>query len=199
MKIKPDAILFDMDGVLVDSMDSWFLSLNTALKAFKLDEISRDEFIEKYWGHDLYDNLDRMGLDHKIGRLCNNIYGENICYIKLDSNTKYILYKLKYYKKGLITNTPKDSAFRVLEKFDIEHFFDVVITSDDVNKAKPNPEIVLKACKVLGVEPDKVILVGDTDSDIKAGKAANCIVVGLNINADYTISKLSELTNLIQP
>jgi len=197
MKIKPDAILFDMDGVLIDSIDSWFLSLNTALKAFKLEEISRDEFIEKYWGHDLYDNLDRMGLDREIGRLCNNIYGENISHIKFDSNTKLILYKLKDYKKGIITNTPKDSAFQILKKFDIEQFFDVVITSDDVNNAKPNPEIVLKACKVLQVEPKNVILVGDTDSDIIAGKAANCTVVGLKINADYTINNLSELTNNI--
>jgi len=197
MKIKPDAILFDMDGVLVDSMDSWFTSLNTALKAFKLDEISRDEFIEKYWGHDLYDNLDRMGLDHEIGRLCNNIYGENISHIKFDPNIKNILNELNDYKKGVITNTPKNSAFQILEKIDIKHFFDVVITSDDVNNAKPNPEIVVKACKILRVNPEKIILVGDTNSDIKAGKAVNCIVVGLNINADYTIKNLSELVNLI--
>jgi phosphoglycolate phosphatase-like HAD superfamily hydrolase len=198
MKIKPDAILFDMDGVLVDSIDSWFTSLNHALKAFNIDEISRDEFLGKYWGHDLYDNLDRMGLDHEIGRLCNNLYGENISHIKFDLNTKDILDQLKAYRKGIITNTPKDSAFKILEKFDIEHFFDVIITSDDVKKAKPNPEIVLKACKVLGVEPEKVILIGDTDSDVKAGKAANCIVVGLKIDGDYTINNLSELTTLIQ-
>ena len=56
---------------------------------------------------------------------------------------------------------------------------------------------MLKACEALDVEPENVVLIGDTDSDIKAGKAANCIVIGLNIDADYTIKNLSELTTLI--
>lgn len=197
MKIKPDAILFDMDGVLVDSLDSWLYSLNAALKAFNHSEISRDEFIEKYWGHDLYDNLERMGLDYEIGRFCNNIYGEHVNAIKIYYDTKDTLKKLEDYKKGIITNTPKDCAIQILKKFDIDHFFDIVITSDDVNKAKPNPEIVLKACEALGVEPENVVLVGDTDSDVKAGKAANCIVVGINTDGDYTIKKLSDLSRLI--
>ena len=186
-----------MDGVLVDSIDSWFSSLNSALKAFNIDAISRNDFVEKYWGHDLYDNLDRMGLDHEIGRLCNNMYGENINSVKFDSGIIDVLKEFKYYKKGVITNTPKDSAFQILKKFDIQQFFDIIITSDDVSKAKPDPEIVLKACEVLNVEPKNVVLIGDTDSDIKAGKAANCIVIGLNIDADYTIKNLSELTTLI--
>ena len=65
-------------------------------------------------------------------------------------------------------------------------------------KAKPDPEIVIKACTVLDVEPDNTVLVGDTDSDVKAGKAAGCIVVGINVDADYTIKNLSELIKLIQ-
>jgi HAD superfamily hydrolase (TIGR01509 family) len=197
MKIKPEAILFDMDGVLVDSMESWFTSLNSALKIFNLNEISKDEFLEKYWGHDLYDNLDRMDLDHDIGRVCNDIYTEKIGFIKFDTNIRYILQDLHSYKKGVITNTPKESAFQILEKFNIKHFFDVVITSDDVNKAKPDPEIILKACEFLDVPPEKVALVGDTNSDIQAGKAVNCTVIGLRINADYTINKISELTSVI--
>ncbi|MCK5636548.1 MAG: HAD family hydrolase, partial [Thermoplasmatales archaeon] len=53
MSIKPEAILFDMDGVLVDSLDSWWASLNESLTKYGQAEITRDEFINKYWGHDL--------------------------------------------------------------------------------------------------------------------------------------------------
>ena len=199
MKMKPSAILFDMDGVLVDSLDSWLLALNVALKAFGRREINRDEFIKKYWGHDLYDNLKRMGLDNEIGTFCNNVYGEHLNTIKIYSDARTTLEKLKRYKKGIITNTPQGCTRQILKKFDIEQYFDIVITSDEVPKAKPYPDIVFKACNLLDVKPENVVLVGDTDSDVKAGKAAGCTVVGLNINADYTIKKLSELIKLIIP
>ncbi|RLF31580.1 MAG: hypothetical protein DRM98_05355 [Thermoplasmata archaeon] len=50
---------------------------------------------------------------------------------------------------------------------------------------------------MLGVKIEDVILVGDTVSDVKAGKAAGCRVVGINVDADYTITSVSELTKLI--
>jgi phosphoglycolate phosphatase-like HAD superfamily hydrolase len=56
----------------------------------------------------------------------------------------------------------------------------------------------LKACKYLKVEPKDVILVGDTDSDVKAGRAAGCKVVGINVDADYTIKNISELNFLLE-
>ncbi|MDH7516961.1 MAG: HAD family hydrolase [Candidatus Thermoplasmatota archaeon] len=198
MKIKPKAILFDMDGVLIDSLDSWWTSLNAALKAFNYKEISRDEFIEKYWGHDLYDNLKRMGLSEEIGSFCDTVYGEHIDAIKIYPYTKKVLDTLKIYKKGIITNTPKDCSKQIVKRFDIEKYFDVIITSDEVPKAKPYPDIVFRACQLLKVKPEKVVLVGDTDSDVKAGKAAGCIVIGVNIDADYKIKNISELNKIIE-
>ena len=198
MKLKPSAILFDMDGVLVDSLDSWWFALNSALKAYNHKQISKDEFLERYWGHDLYDNIERMNLPVEVGRFCNNVYGEHIDRIKIYNETKDTLQKLRNYKKAIITNTPKDCAVQILKRFDIEKYFKFVVTSDDVSMAKPSPEIVLKACERLNVDPEDVILVGDTDSDVKAGRAAGCKVVGINVEADYTIRDLSDLTKLIK-
>jgi len=197
MKLKPGAILFDMDGVLVDSLDSWWLSLNTALKKYNHNEMSKEEFLNKYWGHDLYDNIKKMNLPLEVGRFCNIIYGKNINKIKIYAETKDTLQKLNIYKKAIITNTPKDCTVQILKRFDIEKYFEFVMTSDDVLMAKPNPEIVIKACKKIKVYPENVLLVGDTDSDVKAGRAAGCKVIGINIDADYTIKNISELTTLI--
>ena len=198
MKLKPKAILFDMDGVLVDSLDSWWLSLNTALEAFNQKKISKEEFIKKYWGHDLYDNIKKMNLPMEVARFCNNVYGDHITRIKIYKETKPTLEKLVKYKKAIITNTPRNCATQILRQFSIEKFFDFIITSDDVTWGKPNPEIVLKACELLNVEPKDVVLVGDTDSDVKAGKAAGCIVIGLNVDADYVIKNISELVLLLK-
>lgn len=198
MKLTPSAILFDMDGVLVDSLDSWWNALNSALKRFKHQEITRDEFMKTYWGHDLKANLKRLQLNPEVAQFCNITYGNHLNYIHIYPDTKTTLQKLSPYKKAIITNTPRDCASQILKKFDIEPYFQEIITSDDVQKAKPDPEIVYKACEKLNVDPKTVILVGDTQSDVKAGQAAGCIVVGLNTPADVTIQNLSDLPGLLQ-
>jgi len=198
MKIKPAAILFDMDGVLVDSLDSWVLALNAALKAFGHKEITRSEFIKKYWGHDLYDNLKKMNLNEEVGTFCTSAYGKHLGAIKIYPKTKNTLEKLKGYKKGVITNTPKDCTHQILKNFDIKKYFDTVVTSDEVPRGKPYPDIVFKACNTLNVKPKDILIVGDTDSDVNAGKAAGCMVVGVNIDADYKIKNISELSKIIE-
>ena len=50
---------------------------------------------------------------------------------------------------------------------------------------------------MLDVKPSEVILVGDTESDVKAGRTAGCKVIGINVKADFTINNLSELTLLL--
>jgi|YNPNPStandDraft_1061719.scaffolds.fasta_scaffold02755_9 HAD superfamily hydrolase (TIGR01509 family) len=194
---QPDAILFDMDGVLVDSLDSWWLSLNNAMKMYTDNEITREEFIKTYWGHDLRDNLKRAGLDPRIVQFCNMIYSDYIYAVRLYPDTKPTLKRLHGYRKGVITNTPRDCAKQILSKFDIDYYFDIVVTSDEVKIGKPDPEIIYKACSSLNVEPAKVIVVGDTVNDVKAGRAAGCTVVGVNVDADVTIRSLSELPDLL--
>ena len=197
-KLKPSAILFDLDGVLIDSLESWWNALNQALTTFNNEEISKNEFIKNYWGHDLKYTLKQMQLDPNIENFCNKIYGNHLNTIKIYPDAKSTLKQLNGYVKALITNTPRNCTKQILDKFDIEHYFFFIITSDDVEKAKPNPEIIYKACKKLNVIPKKVLLVGDTTSDVMAGKAAGCIVVGINTKTDFTINHLSELTDIVE-
>jgi len=197
MKLKPDAILFDLDGVLVDSFDAWLASLNDSFTILKRKEISREEFLEIYWGYDLYSNIKRMNLPENVGELCNKKYEEHIEKVKIIPNAKQVLEKLKDYKKAIITNTPRSSAIKVLKKFYIYKEFDFVLTSDDVRIAKPDPEIVLKSCRKLKIDPRKALLIGDTESDVNAGKAAGCKVIGINIDADYKVENISEIVKLI--
>ena len=197
MKLKPKAILFDLDGVLVDSFDAWLAALNDALYLYNHKELTKGEFIDRYWGHDLFDNIKELNLTYEVGEACNKFYKNHIDKIKIFPKTKETLIKLNNYKKGVITNTPKDSAIKVLKQFDIYRYFELVLTSNDVKLSKPNPEIVIKSCKLLNLEPKEILLIGDTKSDIEAGRAAGCKVIGINIDADFTINNISEITNLI--
>jgi len=197
MRLNPKAILFDMDGVLVDSIDSWWNALNHALETYNMDKISKEVFIQKYWGHDLYENLKKNNLPLKVGKFCNNIYGEHLDGIKIFPNTKEVLEKLSNYPKCIITNTPFDCTKQILKTFEIEKYFDLIFTSDDVKFSKPHPEIVLLACKKLKLKPKDVVLIGDTESDIKAGHAAGCKVIGLNIQADFIVENLTGILDIL--
>jgi len=198
MKMKPGAILFDMDGVLVDSLDSWRASINAALKVHNHREITNEEFIEKYWGYDLYATFDKMGLDREIVTTCNELYRENLDKVTMYPDVKSTLQKLKDYKKGIITNTPRNRAIQIIKNFKLGRYFDTIVTSDDVDRGKPSPDIVLKACKNLGVEPVDVVTVGDTVSDVEAGKAAGCVVIGINVDTEITVEKMSDLTEIFK-
>lgn len=197
-KLKPAAILFDMDGVLVDSLDSWWKSLNIALKHYTNKEISREEFIENFWGNELLDNLKKLGIDEEISTFCNNIYYNFIDEIKLYPGVKQTLKKLNKYPKAIITNTPRDCAIQILKKYGIDKYFEIIITSDQIENGKPAPDMVFEACKRLGVTPDKIILIGDTESDVQAGRAAGSKVIGIHVKGDLTIEKISDLTTLIE-
>jgi beta-phosphoglucomutase len=194
----PAAVIFDMDGVLIDSLDSWWHALNDALAMFKHQKITRDEFIQIYWGHDLRSNLKRLHLSPEVATFCNLTYGGHLNDVKIYPETKPTLAQLNEYRKAIITNTPADCTKQILQKFQISDYFQTIVTSDDVTKAKPDPEIVFKACEKLEVEPSTVVLIGDTTSDVKAGRAAGCTVVGINVEADITIHKLSELLTVLK-
>ena len=141
--------------------------------------------------------LNLLGLPKKAIKIVNETYLENIDRVTIFSDVKFTLKNVKNYNIGLITNTPKNIAIYLLKKFDIIKYFNVIITSDDVKHGKPNPEVIIKACKLLNVKPKDVVIIGDTISDIKAGRNIGCKVIGLNINADYRINKLSKILEIL--
>jgi HAD superfamily hydrolase (TIGR01549 family) len=196
-RLSPDALLFDMDGVLVDSVDSWWKSLNHALKTYNQQEITRDEFIEDYWGYELQDILKQLGLDEKNGVFCNNVFRNYVDEITLFSGTKQTLETLTSYPKAIITNTPRDCTIQILEKYEIKHYFDVIVTSDQIEKGKPAPDMIYEVCKRLGFKPANVVLIGDTKNDVKAAKAAGCTSIGINVIGDYTITNISDIVDLL--
>jgi HAD superfamily hydrolase (TIGR01509 family) len=198
MKFVPSALLFDLDGVLVDSVDAWLAALNAAMKISGYELITKKEFINKCWGFDLNSTVSKIGLDKKIVAICNKSYEDHIDKVKLMPEVKETLEELINFKKAVITNTPRDRTIQVMDKLNLRNYFSTIVTSDDVKSAKPSPEIIFKACKNLKVKTNEVVAIGDTLSDVKAGKAAGCKVIGLNIQADYKIEKISDLVNILK-
>ena len=198
MNLKPQAILFDMDGILVDSFESWLSALNESLVAFDHQPISRSQFQQRYWGHDLHDTLVAMGYSLEIIPFCNATYKHHLDKVVMYPDVRSTLDQLVFYKKAVITNTPKICTEQILNKFELLPYFDVLVTIDDVARGKPFPDSILKACDLLGVLPHDVVVVGDTINDVQAGRTTGCTVIGKNIKAEYTITTFHDLLELFE-
>ena len=74
MKLHPNAILFDLDGVLIDSLDAWLAALNNAFEHHGYNTITKAEFFTKYWGYDLRDNVEKMKISTIISLFKVNFY-----------------------------------------------------------------------------------------------------------------------------
>lgn len=182
-KIK--AVIFDMDGVIFD----------TELVYLKV----WSEVFEKY-GYklkkEIYIQVLGTGREN-VKRVFLNNYGEDlpidIMYKEKDENldravelgvslkagADEILANLKNnnFKIALATSAAKERALKQLKQADIEKFFDVIISRDDVKETKPNPEIFLKAAEKLNVLPSECIVIEDSSAGIRAAFNARMIAI----------------------
>jgi putative hydrolase of the HAD superfamily len=133
-------------------------------------------------------------------------------YIRLDEEATNVLKKLHgKYKLGLISNLAiPECCWKLLEKFSLRKYFDIVLISGEINRRKPSREIFEKALKALGVEACKAVFVGDTlDLDVAGPKriGMKSILIkrrevgaeeNLNFRPDKTITRLSELPRILK-
>lgn len=196
------AILFDMDGVIIDSFDASYKIFNELRKKCKLGIMSIEEYRKSVWGGFFVDNVkkylkvnDVAGIEIHHKKLISKYKRD----VKLMPGAKKVLksIKKKNIKIGLVTNTLRGQTLNALSRHNIKNCFDSIVTGSDVERVKPYPDPVLKLCENLNVAPEEAILVGDTKNDYKAGKAAGCMVVGLNSDGDLVISKLDDLLQLV--
>lgn len=184
--IKVEAIIFDMDGVLMDTERISFESYQKVFKEYKY-ELDKKVFL-KFIGRN-FDGINAI-LKEEYGKdFPVDIVHEKKSKLALETiNKDGVIIKpgvyelLEYlnnenYKIAVATSTRKERAFQLLEKAKIKDKVDYIICGDEVESSKPNPEIFLKAAKGLQINPENCIVIEDSDSGIKAAHAANMIAI----------------------
>jgi len=176
------AVLFDKDGVLIDSIDSCYNAINSTLRHYKIPEITREYYTRNLWGKKSWTIFeDSASLTTAEIRERAEYY--NKMRDEGDDKTKafpYAIEVLRSLKKsgkikiGLVTNTKRSTAIKILECYSLALFFDEVVGGDDT-EPKPSPKPILLACEKLGILPEETLFVGDTTTDIYAGKSAGCL------------------------
>jgi beta-phosphoglucomutase family hydrolase len=212
-KIK--AVIFDMDGVLVDSEPFHVQNEKMMFKKLGLD-IS-DEEHAGYMGTAtdvMWEQIIRnkkLSLD--VAEITAKTIQQEIPFFQsLDKiepmpGLLVLLEKLKEKKIPMAVASSSDAKIIsiILEKSGLKGYFDFAVSSSEVGKSKPEPDVFLHAAKLLGVSPEKCVVFEDSKNGIKAAKAASmyCIAYsGANsggqnrIAADMHISSFEDLENL---
>ncbi|WP_339902835.1 hexitol phosphatase HxpB [uncultured Cyclobacterium sp.] len=180
------AVIFDMDGVLVDSEGYWnkaeyevFTSLGVEVteegakltKSMTTYEVTRFWYERFPWGGVSLEVVEQL----VVSRVIAFIESED-CLVK---GVKSFIEKLKgkKYKIGLATNSPQRIIPVVLKKLDALHLFDVALSADAEIKGKPDPSIYFSAAKKLGANPDACLVIEDSYSGMLAAKNAGMQVI----------------------
>ena len=105
---------------------------------------------------------------------------------------EYALSRLKAdgYRLGVASNSVKDSVELMMSKSHLTPWLDVMLSNQDVNKAKPAPDIYLKAAELLGFRPDECLVVEDNQHGIAAATAAGCNVLVVDAVADVNYQNI---------
>lgn len=181
------AILFDLDGVLVDMPDGHYEALNKALALFGA-YIDRDEHMTLFNGLSSRKKIEMLeqsgrlpdGLKETINRIKQKYTKEVIPKYCVPEYSKIILLqelKRKGYKLACVSNSIKDTLHLMLQSAGLFHFFDFIIGNDEVKKPKPDPEIYNITFEKMSLSPHECLIVEDAPHGIASAKASGAHVL----------------------
>ena len=183
----PKAVLWDMDGTLVDSEPYWLLSESALAEDY--GKVWTQESGNYLIGKSLYessaflkDHLDIKDLSAQqiIDRLPDSVLSKLQHSLPWRPGALELLMELKQagVKTALVTMSLRRMALAVAEAIPFQAF-DVVVAGDDVTHGKPHPEPYEKAAALLGFKPSECIAIEDSTTGLRSAEAAGCLPLGI--------------------
>lgn len=220
--LEVDAVIFDLDGTLIDSTAVYFRIIEFAFKRLGLPPVSENAIVDA--GKDGEFNwsslLPTEMLDQKneiiarVLRVIYEVYPEIFeTDVEIIQGADEILKEISAGKMkiGLVTSTSEhDLVYKLypLKMAGVGELFEVIITTDDVRRRKPAADPLVECGKSLGITSNRCVYVGDTGADIRAGKAAGMKTIGvltgfgdyeslMKENPDAVIKSVNDLWEMI--
>jgi len=192
------AIIFDMDGVLIEAKDWHYEALNRALELFGYS-ISRYDHLVTYDGLPTKNKLEMLtlerGLPKGLHQFVNDMkqqYTMEISHAKCKPTFchEYALSKLKTegYKLAVASNSVRQTIELLMEKSNLAQYFDFYLSNQDVKKGKPDPEMYINAINRFQLKPEECLIVEDNPNGIRAAEASGAhVMVVKNVeDVNYT-------------
>ncbi len=214
---KINAIIFDMDGVIVDSEPIQARAIMQVCREFGM-EVSESE-CDDFRGRKMEDIFLYASKKHEVEELSIKEMVERKIEIYLQYALQEVvlvpgicdfLEKLKSsqkYQLALTTSGRMVQQEKILAKYGLENFFEIMVTSDDVKNGKPHPEPYTVTVQRLKADPKTCLVIEDSDNGIISAKAAGCQTCGItttftkerldSVGADMVIADFNELEKIL--
>lgn len=202
------AILFDMDGVLIDAKDWHYEALNRALNLFGFG-ISRESHLSTFDGLPTLRKLEILsnssGLPRGLHSFINELkqcYTLELCHqlCKPTFNHQYALSRLK--REGLslavCSNSIKNTIEVMMNLSSLSSYLDFIVSNEDVVNSKPNPEMYIKAMTNLGLRPSQCLIIEDSDHGIQAAQASGAHLLKVGSPDDVSYSSIKSFINNLE-
>jgi beta-phosphoglucomutase len=213
LREKPQAVIFDMDGVIVDSMPYHFIAWYEALRPEGLRVSCFDVYTKEgeKWDKTLKALLKAAGINPTRQKLRQVFLRRQKLFRKyfkrfIFSGAEDFLgcLKTKGYRLGLVTGTPREELNHILPAR-IKCLFEKLVTGDCVKRGKPHPEPYLTAARMLGMSPAQCVVIENAPLGIASAKKAGMYCIALTTSlpptylkkADRIVNSFSEITEII--
>lgn len=202
------AVVFDMDGVLIEAKEWHYEALNKALRLFGY-EISRYDHLVTYDGLPTAKKLEMLSMEkglpiglHKFINAMKQNYTVDMVHSQCTPRFfhEYALSRLKAegYHLAVASNSIRNTVELMMEKSNLITYLDFFLSNQDVTKAKPDPEIYTTAIKRLGLTPKEVMVVEDNHNGIQAATAAGANVMKVETVYDVNYENIMRHINLFE-
>lgn len=196
------AIIFDMDGVLIEAKNWHYESLNKALGLFGM-EISRYDHLITYDGLPTKEKLKMFtverGLPEGLHEFINTMkqqYTMEIVHAQCKPRFyhEYALARLKNegFRLAVCSNSIRQTVEAMIEKAGLTQYFEFLLSNEDVTHSKPHPEIYETAIKKLGLTPQECLVVEDNENGIKAAIASDANLLQVNNVEDVNYQNITD-------
>jgi len=202
------AVLFDMDGVLVDAKEWHFEALNDALQLVGMP-ISRTEHLTIYDGLPTRTKLEKLsqayGLPSKLHKFLNEIKQRRTIEITVEKcrphfHLEFALSKLKKdgYRLGVCSNSIRQTVQMMMQNSSLDQYLEFQLSNEDVEHPKPHPDIYELAIRRLDLQPTEVLIVEDNQHGIQAALGAGGQVMQVQTIYDVTYESIMQRINELE-